>query len=168
MKRHLLGLFVAAGALAAAAVDWDAASLVGALQRECPFFSPGEEMVFSLKLQGAKGDIPPDTYFVDWERRGDDGVTKKGRAPLPVKDPLVIRTRSDRPGFVCIEANVVTADGRRVPKNHRWEKRVFFMGGAAVSPDELQAGTEPADYEAFWRSVEAELAAVPVSAEMKP
>ena len=154
--------------VAAADVNWDEALLVGGVQRECPFFKPNEEMIFSLQLEGAKGDIPPDVYFVDWERRGDDGVTEKGRAPLPVKEPLVIRTHSERPGFVCIEANVVTADGKRVPKKHRWEKRVFFMGGAAVSPEALEAGSEPADYETFWRSVEDELAKVPVSAEMKP
>ena len=150
-------------------MNWDTAWLSGSLGRDNPVFAPGEEMSFTIRLKGVEGDIPPDTYFVDWERRGDDGVTEKGRAPLPTADdPLVIRTKSDGPGFVCVEANVVTADGRRVPKNHRWEKRVFFMGGAAVAPDSLRAGTEPADYDAFWEEQMAALAAVPVRAELAP
>ena len=160
---------VSSGADPAASVDWDSALLVGSLGHATPFFAPGEEMVFAIRLEGAKGEIPPDTYFVDWERRGDDGVTENGRAPLPSADaPLVIRAKMDEPGFVCIEANVVTADGKRVPKNHRWEKRVFFMGGAAVSPETLRPGTEPADYDEFWNAQIAALDAVQVEAELVP
>ena len=149
------------------AVNWDSAWLRGSLGRNCPFFEPGEEMVFTLRLEVAPDDIPPGTYFVDWERRGDDGLTEKGRAPLPTDEaPLAIRTKMDAPGFVCVEANVVTADGRRVPKNHRWEKRVFFMGGAAVAPEALLPGTEPADYDEFWAAQMAALDAVPAEAEL--
>ena len=167
-KRVLLDGF--RGIVAPQPVDWTGAMLVGRLVgRDNPFFAPGEEMVFEIRLQGAKGGIPPDTYFVDWERRGDDGVVEKGRAPLPTAEtPLVIRTKSDRPGFVCVEANVVTADGKRVPKNHRWEKRVFFQGGAAVAPETLKPGTEPADYDAFWDAQAARLGAMPVQAELTP
>lgn len=157
------------GAAALAEVNWDSATLLGSLGRDCPFFKPGEEMAFSIWLDGAAGDIPKGIFFVDWERRGDDGRTESGRAPLPTRDaPLVIRTSCDSPGFVCVEANVVTADGRRVRKNHRWEPRVFFMGGAAVSPEALRPGTEPADYDEFWSAQDAALADVPVAAELTP
>lgn len=159
----------AAGLSQPPSVNWDSALLVGSLGRACPFFAPGEEMVFTIRLEGVEGDVPPDAYFVDWERRGDDGATEKGRAPLPTEEaPLVIRTRMDVPGFVCVEANVVTADGKRVPKNHRWEKRVFFMGGAAVEPESLPPGTEPADYDAFWAAQTDALDAVPIDAELTP
>lgn len=154
---------------ASAPVDWDSAWLSGSLGRDCPFFDPGEEMVFTIRTEGLKGDVPPGTYFVDWERRGDDGLVEKGRAPLPTDAaPLVVRTKSDKPGFVCVEANVVTADGKRVPKKHRWEKRVFFMGGAAVAPETLRPGTEPPDYDAFWAEQMAALDAVPAEAEFTP
>ncbi len=150
--KTLASLFIAMITAASAnAVNWDAAWLSGSLGRSDPFFAPSEEMVFTIRLEGAQGDIPPDTYFVDWERRGDDGIVEKGRGPLPTAAaPLVIRTKSEKPGFVRVEANVVTADGKRVPKNHPWEKRVFFMGGAAVAPETLKPGTEPADYDEFW------------------
>ena len=150
-------------------VNWDEAYLEGSLGRECPFFEPGEEMVFSLRLKRAKGEIPPDMYFVDWERKGDDGVEEKGRAPLPTDDePLVIRAKSDKPGFVRIVANVVTADGERVKSKIPWEKRVFFEGGAAVAPETLKPGTEPDDYDAFWESQMARLDAMPIKAELTP
>ena len=149
--------------------NWDNASITGTTPNGKVFFEPGEEMVFTLKLEGMEETLPPDTYFVDWERRGDDGLVEKGRAPLPFpQDGLVLKTKSDQPGFVCIEANVVTADGKRVPKNHRWEKRVFFQGGAGVRPDLIPFADEPTDYDAFWDACLKELDAVPMDAQLTP
>ncbi len=160
---------VSLAALAAWGVNWDQALIRGTTPGGKMFFEPNEEMAFTLTLEGVKETLPPDTYFVDWERRGDDGLTEKGRAPLPFpKDGLVLKTKSAKPGFVCIEANVVTKDGKRVPKKHRWEKRVFFQGGAGVRPNEIPMATEPADYDAFWASCLEELAAVPMDATLKP
>ena len=117
-----------------AEINWDNALVRGTTPDGKIFYAPGEEMEFSLILEGVTNDVPDGAYFLDWERRGDDGLTEKGRAPLPVKEPFVYRTKTDKPGFVCLEANVVTPDGKRVPKNHPHEKRVFFMGGAGVAP----------------------------------
>lgn len=151
----------------AGTVDWDQAMIRGTTPGGKIFFEPGEEMVFTLTLEGVKEPLPADTYFVDWERRGDDGLVEKGRLPLPLpKNGLVVKT--EKPGFVCLEANVVTKDGKRVPKNHRWEKRVFFQGGAGVRPNEIPMATEPADYDAFWAACLKELDAVPMNAELKP
>ena len=61
---------------------------------------------------------------------------------------------------------MVTKDGKRVPKNHRWEKRVFFQGGAGVQPELIPMADEPADYDAFWDACLKELAAVPMDAQM--
>ncbi len=149
-------------------LDWSAAGLAGSLGRDNPFFAPGEEMAFSLTLEGFKGELPPDTFFIDWTRRGDDGITEKGRAPLPLHgEPVVIRTKMDSPGFVSLTANVVTEDGKLVRRNHRWEPSVCFTGGAAVAPETLEPGTEPADYDEFWNAQMARLAEVPVKAELK-
>ncbi|HNX35482.1 MAG TPA: acetylxylan esterase [Kiritimatiellia bacterium] len=153
----------------AGTVDWDQALIRGTTPGGKIFFEPNEEMAFTLTLEGVKETLPADTYFVDWERRGDDGLVEKGRVPLPLpKGGFVLKTRTAKPGFVCLEANVVTKDGKRVPKNHRWEKRVFFQGGAGVRPDEIPMATEPADYDAFWAACLKELDAVPMNAEMKP
>ena len=148
---------------------WDSAMIRGTTPGGKILFEPGEEMTFTLKLEGMNEPLPPNVYFVDWERRGDDGLTEKGRAPLPFPNgALTLKTRTAKPGFVCIEANVVTADGKRVPKNHRWEKRVFFQGGAGVRPDLIPMADEPDGYEAFWKSVREEAESVPMSCDLKP
>ena len=168
---HVKKLVTATFLLGAAAygLNWDNALIMGTTPGGKMFYAPGEEMVFTLKLEGMKEPLPADTYFVDWERRGDDGLKERGRAPLPFPpEGLVLKTKSDKPGFVCIEANVVTKDGKRVPKNHRWEKRVFFQGGAGVQPELIPMADEPADYDAFWDACLKELAAVPMDAQMTP
>ena len=168
MKKTCLAAFVLLGATAYG-LNWDNALIMGTTPGGKMFYEPGEEMVFTLKLEGMKEPLPTGTYFVDWERRGDDGLKERGRAPLPFPpEGLVLKTKSDKPGFVCIEANVVTKDGKRVPKNHRWEKRVFFQGGAGVQPELIPMADEPADYDAFWDACLKELAAVPMDAQMTP
>ena len=168
MKKTCLAAFALFGAVAYG-LNWDNALIMGTTSGGKMFYEPGEEMVFTLKLEGMKEPLPADTYFVDWERRGDDGLKERGRAPLPFPpEGLVLKTKSDKPGFVCIEANVVTKDGKRVPKNHRWEKRVFFQGGAGVQPDLIPMADEPKDYDAFWAKCLEELAAVPMDAQMTP
>jgi len=127
MMKSILMVTAFSCAAFAGAVDWDQALIRGTTPGGKIFFEPGEEMAFTLTLEGVKETLPADTYFVDWERRGDDGLVEKGRLPLPFPkcaDSLILKTA--KPGFVCLEANVVTKDGKRVPKNHRWEKRVFF------------------------------------------
>jgi hypothetical protein len=169
MKKKIMLAAALLWGAAAWAINWDEAMINGTTPGGKIFYKPGEEMAFTLKLEGVKEEIPADTYFVDWERRGDDGLTEKGRAPLPFpEEGLVLKTKTDKPGFVCIEANVVTKDGKRVPKNHRWEKRVFFQGGAGVQPELIPMADEPADYDAFWAACLKELAAVPMDAQMTP
>ena len=109
MRKIGLTAGLAFAAFLAQAVNWDNALIRGTTPGGKLFFEPGEEMAFTLVLEGVKEALPPDTYFVDWERRGDDGLVEKGRAPLPFpKDGLVLKTKSAKPGFVCLEANVVT------------------------------------------------------------
>ena len=171
LRRHMIILFgvliLASGAFAspahASTSIWANAEIRGVLPTENPFFLRGEEMRFVLSLEGVEGDIPPDTYFIDWERRGDDGVAMRGRLPLPLEtNAFPIVTRMNIPGFVCVEANVVTADGKKVPKNHRWEKRVFFQGGAAVEPWELKSAVAPTDFDEFWSEARTKLDEVPM------
>ena len=147
----------------AKSVSWDHAEVRGTLSPEKLAFRPGEKMRFELSLAGVEGTLPANTYFLDWERRGDDGKVARGREPLPLRSgSFPVETSMDVPGFVCIEANVVTADGKKVPKKHRWEKRVFFMGGAAVEPWKLKSAAEPEDFDAFWRETREKLDALPM------
>jgi len=150
----------------ATGLDWNGALITGVTPGGRVFFEPGEEIAFTLKLVGVGEELPPGEYFVDWERRGDDGVRERGRAALPLPTGgLTVKTKGDKPGFICLEANVVTKDGKRVRKDHRWEPRVFFQGGAAVRPDDIPIADAPADYDAFWAAAMKELDAVPIKAQ---
>ena len=134
-------------------VVWDDALMLGHTPGEKMFYAPGEEMVFTIDLVGVKGvegDLPDGEYFIDWTRWANDGKTEKGRVPASIRKPLVVRTRLDIPGFVKIEANVVDRNGKRIPKKHMWEKRVFFQGGAGVDVDKIEPFPEPKDFDAYW------------------
>lgn len=149
LRKPVTALAVTVGLYAAlGAVNWDDAVVIGRTNGEKCFYKAGERMEFTLTLRGVKGELPPNTYFYDWVRTANDGKVERGRAP--VEKPFVYSTKLDIPGFVKLEANVVTADGRRVPKKHLWEKRVFFQGGAGVDVEKLQSWPEPKDYEAYW------------------
>ena len=146
-------------------------------------YKPSETMTFTLQLQGVKS-IPPDTYFISWTRTGDDGKIEKGKSPASLTEPLVIKTKLDKPGFVRIEALIVDKNGKAYRKSFRgdpntpegkkalnaWErkdKRVFFDGGAGVEPETLQSVPEPKDFDAFWARRRARLAKVPLVAEKR-
>jgi cephalosporin-C deacetylase-like acetyl esterase len=146
-------------------------------------YRPGEEMVFTLSIQGAKS-VPEGKYFIHWTRTGDDGVTETGKAPASLSKPLVIKTKLDKPGFVRLEAVVKDAKGKAYRKSfkgdpntpegkkalnrfERMDKRVFFDGGAGVMTDTLQSVPEPKDFDEFWAKRKARLAKVPMNPVIK-
>ena len=160
--RVLLDAFGGTNVVAAAnrPLSWDEALVVGRTNGDKCFYKVGEDIIFTLELKGVEGNLPAGEYFYDWERTANDGKVEKGRAP--VERPLVVRTRLDRPGFVKLEANVVDRNGRRVPKNHRWEKRVFFQGGVGVEMEKLESWPEPKDYDAYWAARRKEIDDLPL------
>ena len=84
-------------ALASFAINWDNAWIRGTTPGGKVFFEPNEEMAFSLTLEGVKEALPANTYFVDWERRGDDGLSSRRRARSRVSSAWR-RTSSRRTG----------------------------------------------------------------------
>lgn len=175
---------LATGLAALAAGELDEAVLHGETDKPRAIdYAPGEEMVFTLSLQGVK-ELPPDAYFISWVRTGDDGKTERGRVPASLTEPLVVKTRLDSPGFVRLKAVVVDKDGKEYRKCfkgdpntpegrkalnrfERGDKRVFFDGGAGVEPEKLQSVPEPDDFDAFWARRRARLAKVPLEAERR-
>jgi len=185
MKRIATAFFIASAAcLAFASSGLDNAVLHGETDKErATEYKPGEEMVFTLSVQGAD-QIPADTYFIQWSRSGDDGFKSSGRAALPLTGPLAIKTKLDKPGFVRIKAQVVdkkgkpyirkfagdatTPEGRKALNAfEKMDKRLFFDGGAGVDVDKLQSVPEPEDFDAFWARRRERLAKVPLEAEKK-
>ena len=146
-------------------------------------YKPGETMTFTLSLRGA-GRLERGKYFIDWSRTGDDGRKEGGRVPASADEPLVVKTKLDKPGFVRVKAVVVdekgvpyrkkfvgdanTPEGRKaLNRFERMDKRVFFDGGAGVDVDKLRSVPEPADFDEFWARRRARLAKVPLKAETR-
>ena len=143
-------------------------------------YAPGEEMTFTLSLQGAE-KVADGEYFVAWNRFGDDGQTTGGKVDVN-KLPLVVKTKLDKPGFVRVRAVVVdkkdkvyrkqfvgdvkTPEGKAAMNRfERMDKRVFFDGGAGVQPEKLVSYPEPKDFDAFWAKQGERLKLVPIKAD---
>ena len=142
-------------------------------------YVPGEEMVFTLSLQG-EGEIKPEEgYAISWKRQGDDGEVFEGKEPLPLKEPLVIKTKIEKPGFVHILAAVVDKHGKQYKKkflgdtttpegqkalnyHEQHDKRVFFEGSAGADVDKLETMPLPKDFNEFWEKRLQRLAKVPM------
>jgi cephalosporin-C deacetylase-like acetyl esterase len=159
-----------------AAGELDKAVLHGETDKErATEYKPGETMTFTLSIQGAE-TMPTNKLFISWTRTGDDGIKETGKVPASLTEPLVVKTKLDKPGFVRLEAYVVDEKGRHFEKTRKPGKlswadlaklKLFFDGGAGVEPEKLQGVPEPADFDAFWAKQRARLAAVPMDVERK-
>ncbi len=170
-------------AMAAFAGELDNGFLKGATDKDKPFYAPGEQITFTMRLEGIKA-FPPGEWFIKWDRTGDDGKKESGKVPASLTEPLVVKTSLDQPGFVRvlamlvdgngnvyrknIPANALTPDGTR-PMNsaEKHDKRIFFDGSAGVQPEKLQGDPEPKDFDAFWARQRERLAKVPMRVDRK-
>ena len=169
-------------ATSAFAGELDNGFLKGVTDKEKPFYAPGEEMTFTLRLEGIKA-FPPGEWFVTWDRSGDDGKRDGGKVPASLTEPLVIKTSIDKPGFVRVRAQLVDAKGSVYRKSftgdpntpegkeamnrfERTDKRIFFDGGAGVQPEKIVPHPEPTDFDAFWAKQYARLDLVPIKPEL--
>ena len=73
--------------------------LKGTTDKDPLSYKPGEEMVFTVASQNIRGDIPMGTYFLKWERTGDDGVSENGSEPLTGKPFVEIVGRHPFDGY---------------------------------------------------------------------
>ena len=155
---------------AALAGALDAALLQGRTLEGKAFYAPGEKMTFELKLTDAE-NLPADTWFIKWNRTGDDGKREEGKVPASAEKPLVLTTSLDKPGFVRICAELVDKDGkpyRKDAEKYKGERnKIFFDGGAGVESEKLQGVPEPADFDAFWAKQKARLVAMPMTVVRK-
>ncbi len=171
-------------ALAAASLlagELDNGLLRGSTNKRAIDYAPGEEMVFTLKLDKIE-KLPEGKWFIDWKRTGDDGKKFGEKVPADLEKPLVIKTSLDCPGFVRIQATLVDEKGKAYRKQYtgdtttpegkraqnafeRKDRRIFFDGGAGVQIDKLQSYPEPKDFDAFWAKQAERLKLVPIKAD---
>ena len=162
----------------------DKAWIKGSTDKNPLSYKPGEEMVFTLEPMGIEGEVPAGEYLLAWKRSDDYGKVESGEVPFTGL-PFVYKTSLDRPGFVRLEAYVVSADkrqrfvkkftgdattpeGKKAMNNfERTKKNVFFDGGAGVDIDTLALApeSEPADFDEFWARQFARLDKVPIRDE---
>ncbi len=182
MKKTLIStLLLSFAASVAVAGVLDKAWLKGTTDKDPLSYAPGEEIVITVTPMDIDGAIP-EGCTLQWKFSDDFGRKDEGVQPFTA-EPFVYRTSLDRPGFVRLEAYVNGPDGKRyvkqftgdatTPEGKRamndFEKnnnnRIFFDGGAAVRPDDLEPPAEPADFDEFWVKQFARLDLVPMKAD---
>ena len=155
-KSLILYLFVAA-ILPLAAADrliLDGVFISGKTDKSALSYRKNETMIFSFRAEfGGKSS---DGLFLSYIRRGDDGRTFSGK--VPASQELIVKTSTDRPGFVSVNVLLVDADGRNVFNGSR---KIGYYAGAAVEPEALEDCGEPADFDAFWQRQRQRVSAVP-------
>ena len=135
--------------------------IIGKTNKSALSYQPGEEMVFTFKMDFAKAK--PGKYFLSYVRRGDDHKSFSGK--VPADQTMTVKTSLDRPGFVSVDVTLVDAKGKAVmlelPNGKKMQRTVNYYAGTAVHPEKLADCGEPADFDAFWARQKKRLAEVP-------
>lgn len=168
MSKHpgILALcLLLAGGLAEAAEF----AIRGTTDKDVAIYKPGEPMVFTLRVLDGETAVAGKT--LKWTRTGDDGKTEKGEGVADAAG-LKVTTALDRPGFVRLLVHAYGEDGTKLQGfiggwGASKTGHIVFDGGACVEPEKLQPVPEPKDFDDFWTSAKAKLAAVPVTAELQ-
>ncbi|MDD4016564.1 MAG: acetylxylan esterase [Kiritimatiellae bacterium] len=165
----LLSIVLLFSAFSALAISPEAV-LHGVCDRDRALYACGEEMSFTIALEGCGADYTGEGHFVSWKRTGDDGKTESGKIPAAelLAKPFVYKTSLDRPGFVWFYSILQNEKGQRVEATlENGRKRSFeFSGSAGVEIETLESVPEPDDFDAFWTKRRARLAKTPMTAKL--
>ena len=142
-------------------------SFIGSCARNPLDYRVGEEMTFAVTLvdQDDANRPVPGRRLV-WARKGDDGLVEKGVATSE-RGPLVVKTRSAKPGFVRLTVNVQDETGANV-RDAAKGREVVWAGGAGADVREIPSQPPPSDFDAFWDARLAALRATPAQAKVTP
>ncbi len=129
-------------------------------------YAVGEEIVFNVVLY--KNGVQFGGQEVIWTCEGDDGRKEEGKSVSSETEPIVIRTKLDKPGFVHLQVSVPDENGNPILPQYydsNWnfvrDETQQLNAGAAAEPEKLTGFAEPADFDAFWNRQKERLAAVP-------
>ena len=164
--RRTAGLALLLGAALATSGLAESLSFVGSCTRNPFDYKVSDEMTFAITLvdlDAAKRPVPGRRLV--WKRQGDDGRVEQGEATSD--RPLVVKTRSDKPGFVRLTVNVLDADGHRVRDAKRGGD-VVWDGGAGADVWNIACQPIPDAFDAFWDARVAALCATPARARLTP
>ena len=134
--------------------------ITGSTNKPALSYKAGEEMIYTFKAE--MGKTSPKGYFLSYERKGDDGVTFKGK--VSASEVLTVKTSLDRRGFVSVNVFLVDEKGKVVTRGNKVRnpyRRIGYYAGTAVEPEKLTDCGEPADFDEFWAKQKKRLAEVP-------
>ena len=120
-------------------------------------YSTGDEVCFQVKLsRGAEAVKTGSVGFV----LSEDGLDQLDAGSVDLSgEPVVIKGRMSRPGFLRCRVTFETPEG----------KPLGATAGAAVSPTEIEPSTPvPDDFDEFWNDQKAELAKVAINPKLTP
>lgn len=136
----------------------------GTTDRDAVSYGIGDPMTFtfSMDYKGDASALP--VFFVRWTRAGDDGGFDNGMSVIAPGGTAGFTTSLDRPGFVHVFAELVTADGKALVRTQDGVAvPLNFDGGAGAAVDRiLPAAEEPEGFDAFWAEQRRILDAVPL------
>ncbi len=159
IRKILLAAFTAACAISTYAgtftMNWET-------DKSPVTYAPGDKMVFKVQL--LEDGKPVAGKKLKWTRRGDDGKTANGVAVCSEKEPAIIESSIDSPGFVHVAISVLDENGK--PVKDAKNQDLKFEGGAGADIAKLASAPEPKDFDEFWKKQKEKLAAVPVKATL--
>lgn len=155
---HTIVLYAGLAVLSlTAAARAESLSFLCKTDKEPLSYACGETMVFEFTLIDRQAkNAPVKGRRVAWTRTGDDGLVERGTAVSD--EPVRVRTKIARPGFVHVVIQAVDADGKVVKGSDKYDT----SAGADVW--KIPATPPPPDFNAFWDRELARMKSVP----MKP
>ncbi len=157
-KLWIAGLSVAAFSLFAGTF-----SIHGTTDKKPVEYNVGERMVFTVSLLEDGKPISGPT--LKWTRQGDDGKKESGSAVADGKNPLVIKTSIDKPGFVRVTVKAYDKNGKEIGNPNK--KKCLFDGSAGADVFSLKGYPEPKEFDSFWEKQKARLAKTPMKVTLK-
>ena len=131
-------------------------------------YAPNEVMNFTFTVNYGDQPLPPKPLKFKWIRSGDDGVNEEGENVITPSEPVVIKTKLGKAGFVRMRGFLLDLDGKKIPFKNGQHTHIFFEGSAGVQISKLRcANREPRDFDAFWNQQKALLAKVPMKFKME-
>ena len=142
----------------------------GTLKFECSsnsedsVYKAGDKIVFTVKL--LEGGQPAADKFIQYRLYHDQNEIK--RDSVSAAEELKLETSLDKPGWVYVRVFARDADQKEIKQSAKYKGKMVDQPvrggiGAMVEPEKvLPLMEEPADFDAFWDKVKAELKEVPM------
>ena len=134
---------------------------IGKCNKDALSYKIGEKMTFSVNLVDKDGNIL-EGQKLKWTLSKDYSPDVKEGELVSSKEPFVLSTQMDAPGFARLTVVPVDDNGKRVK-----DMDIFDASACAGFDYIRQLTPEPKDYDAFWDKQLAELNKVPIKCDRK-